>query len=89
MSHAILTELVRASLTDILNEGKSARLSGQNQSDLAYALNWLRLNKVLKNAGSIITDDSGRHHVTIKFKGDKNALINKVKSRFGAFVKVT
>jgi len=89
MSHAILTELVRASLTDILNEGKSARLSGQNQADIAYALNWLRLNKMLKNAGSITADDSGRHHVTIKFKGNKNALIDKVRSRFGTFVKVT
>jgi hypothetical protein len=79
-------ELLREYIIDYLNEGKSATLSGQNQSDIAYALNWLRLNKLLKNASEILPLKNGGHRVVIKFKGDKKSLINKVKERFGSFI---
>ena len=82
MSKALLQEYINS----YLNEGRSATLSGQNQADIAYALNWLRLNKLLKNASAITPLSGGGHGVKIKFKGDKKSLIDKVKDRFGSFI---
>jgi|SaaInlV_100m_DNA_2_1039680.scaffolds.fasta_scaffold42761_1 hypothetical protein len=80
--------LLREYISRYINEGRSATLSGQNQADIAYAINWLRLNKVLKNASNIIELPGGGHSVVIKFKGDKKSLIDRIKSRFGSFVTI-
>lgn len=81
-------QLIREYIQQVLiNESKSATLVAQNLQDIGQALNWLRLNGKLKNAGNSTKKDN-RHRVEIKFTGDKKSLIDFVKARFGIFVDI-
>lgn len=81
----LLREFIRILL---IEESKSATLSGQNLDDIGQAINWLKLNGYVKNAGSHSKKKDGKHQVSMKFKGSKKELIDFVKSRFGSFVDV-
>ena len=86
VNEQILREYIRYAL---LEENKTATLSSQNLSDIGQALHWLKLNKVIKNAGQKSEKkQDGRHHVSLNFKGSKKDLIDMVKARFGSFVDI-
>jgi len=84
-----MQSLIRTFIREnILLEKRSATLSAQNMNDISQALNWLRLNKLLVNAGCLALNDSGKHTVTISFKGKKQNIIDVIKTRFGSFIDV-
>jgi len=69
-------------------KAKIATIVASYQTDLELALNWARLNKMIKGRGAVRElEDS--YAVTVKIKkGTKADLRNLLKDRFGVFIKV-
>ena len=65
---------------------KNLKLIGY-ETDLKLALNYLKLNKVLKHS-SRINKDGHLHSAIVTLKIDKNSVIDLIKSRFGDFIKI-
>ena len=65
---------------------KYAIISAQSSGDMSQILNWLRLNKAIRNAGEI--RQSGNSYIVkvkVRSKYNKSSLAELVKSKFGIF----
>jgi len=65
---------------------KNLKLIGY-ETDLKLTINYLKLNKVLKNVG-YIRKSGYLHSVSVSLKIDKSSAIDLIKSRFGDFIKI-
>ena len=66
---------------------KVSTIFASYETDLGLILNWLRLNKVIIQAGEIRKSNS-IYSVTVKTKVPKSEVRALVKDRFGIFAKV-
>ena len=67
---------------------KTATIIATYKDDLALIINWLKLLKLVKDAGEVVETKSGAYRVTIKSKVPKSEISIHVKDRFGSFAKV-
>jgi len=82
-----LKQYIRLLLFEAREKKRKLTLTSQNRSDLGVALQWLRLNKLIRSSGKI-RKAGDKHKVTISVS-DKARASYMVKDRFGTFVGVS
>ena len=69
-------------------KSKTATIIASYRTDLNLALNWAKLNKMIKSHGET-RELQNSYAVSVKLKkGSKSDLRNLLKDRFGVFIKV-
>jgi methionyl-tRNA synthetase len=69
--------------------GKFATIQAQSVDDMSQILNWLKLNRAVKDIGNIVK--SGNSYfvkVKVASKFGRQGVFNLVKDRFGMFARV-
>ena len=79
---------IRRIITEDRMPGGHAVLSSQNRGDIEQALHWLKLSGILLNAKGLTKGTDGRHHVSVKFSGQRDTFVGMVNARFGSFIVV-
>ena len=82
-----LRQYIRLLLFEAKEKKRNLTLTAQNRNDLELALQWLRLNKLIKSGGKI-GKSGDKHKVSISVS-DKARASYMVKDRFGTFIGVS